>query len=182
MLNVNNYQIRNTSYAVYIEYSNIVSVVHNSLSFSEKGTYIDSYSANNVNVSDNVVRNMTSNGLKVFTDIGANFSVSDNYISNSNDPICVEYDIQNLKIDGNRIYNTTGTAICTDYVSSLTVSGNFVSGFIKSSTSSNGIEVDDATNAVISNNTVLGNATSKSCVGYVIITDRKICAYIGKDF
>jgi len=165
VLNVNNDQIRNTSYAVYIEYSNIVSVVHNSLSFSEKGVYIDSYSANNVNVSDNVVRNMTSNGLKVFTDIGANFSVSDNYISNSNDPICVEYDIQNLKIDGNRIYNTTGTAICTDYVSSLTVSGNFVSGFIKSSTSSNGIKVDDATNAVISNNTVLGNATSKSCVG-----------------
>ncbi|MCL4480630.1 MAG: right-handed parallel beta-helix repeat-containing protein [Candidatus Thermoplasmatota archaeon] len=165
MLNFNNNQIRNTSYAVYIEYSNILSVVHNSLLFSKEGAYIYSYSANNVNVSDNVVRNMTQNGIEVFTEIGANYSVNDNYISNSNDPICVEYDIQNLKIDGNKIYNTTGTAICTDYVSSLTVSGNFVSGFIKSSTLSNGIEVDHATNAVISNNTVLGNATIKLCVG-----------------
>ena len=159
MLNVNNNQIRNTSYAVYVEYSNSISVAHNTLSFSEKGAYIHSYSANNVNVSDNVIRNVTCNGIKVFTDIGANYSVNNNYISNSNDPICVEYDIQNLKIEGNILYNTSGNAICADDASSLIVSGNLVSGFI--TTTSCGIGVNHATNAVISNNTVLGNATLK---------------------
>ena len=165
MLDVNNNQIRNTSYAVYIEYSNILSIVNNSLSFSEKGAYIDSYSTNNVNVSDNVVRNVTCNGVEIFTFVGANYSVNNNYISNSKDPISVKCDIQNLKIDGNMLQNTTGTAICTDFASSVSVSGNFVSGFIKSSTSSNGIEVEAATNAVISNNTVQGNATIKPAVG-----------------
>ena len=163
MLDLNNNNIVNTSYAVYTEYSNTVSVVHNSLAFSEKGAYIYSYSANNVNVSDNVLRNVTCDGIEVFTDIGANYSLDNNYISNSKDPICVKYDIQNLKIDGNVLQNTTGTAICAQYASSLTVSGNLVSGF--TSTTGCGIDVHHATNALISNNKVLGNATLKPGFG-----------------
>ena len=163
-LNVNNNNIVNTSGAVEIEYSNGISVAHNTLSFSKYGVYIYSYASNNVNVSNNVLRNMTSEGIEVFTDTGANYSVNNNYISNSNDPICVKYDIQNLKIDGNRIYNTTSTAICADYASSLTISGNFVSGFNKSSINC-GIDVEHAINAVVIDNTVLGNATNKPTFG-----------------
>ena len=159
MLDLNNNNIVNTSYAVYTEYSNTISVVHNSLTFSEKGAYIYSYSANNVNVSDNVLRNVTCDGIEVFTDIGANYSLDNNYIYNSKDPISVKCDIQNLKIDGNVLQNTTGTAICTQYASSMTVSGNLVSGF--TSTTGCGIDVHQATYAVISNNKVLGNATLK---------------------
>lgn len=164
-INIQDNFIQNTSDAIDLCYVNNINVTGNSISKASYGVYLYSYEADNVNVSSNMLSNITTDAIEFEVDSGTNYIVNNNVILNSSYPIYIYYDIKDININGNMIFNTTGYAIYVEYTSMLSVSGNMISGFKGSATSQYGIYVEYSGQATVSNNVILGNASANGAEG-----------------
>ncbi len=167
-VNIQNNFIHNTSKAIDLCNSSNINVAGNSISKASDGVYLKSEEADNVNVSSNMLSNITSDAIEFYVESGTNYTVNNNVILNSSYPIYIYYDIKDITIDGNMIFNTTGYAIYVEYTSMLSVSGNMISGFRGSATSQYGIYVEYSGQSTISNNVILGNASANGAEGVYV--------------
>lgn len=161
--------IYNTSYGVDLCESTGITVDSNSISKASYGVYLASCVADNINVSGNIISGITSNGIELSVESGANYTVNNNVILNSSYPIGVYYDVQHVNIDGNRIINSSGYAVNAEYASTISVSGNLISGFRGVPTSQYGIYVEYSNQAVISDNAISGNLSAIGARGIYIL-------------
>lgn len=163
--------ISNTSTAIYMEYSNHLYASDNSITKSQYGVYLYSdESMDNVNVSGNRLVNITSSAILIEVYSGTNFTVDNNIILNSSYPIYIYYVIQYLKIDGNSIFNSKGSAIYVEYASAFSISGNVISGLHGPAKDQLGIDVEYFVEGIISNNIITGNSSAYGAEGIYVVS------------
>lgn len=178
-----NNTITNSSTAIHLDYVASGNIIGNHGNLDATGVNIVGYSMDNVNISRNSFLNgsLTGYGIYVAIDVGTNWVINNNHISNAKLGISISYDIVNITIDGNYIYNVVYKGIYTDYNNNISVSGNTVvmnSTLGTLSLGAYGIDFEFAIlGATISNNVVIGNNTTNGEEGILVHASAPVLAF-----
>ena len=161
-------EITNVSDAIYLTCSTSISVFSNIISKASCGIYFDIPSANDINISGNVMTNITHDGIQICVESGNNFDINNNLVDHASSAIYVHCDIHNLTIENNKIYNPTTCGIFSQYSNNLLVSGNIVVGLNGSLNHWTAIRIEYTSRALVYDNVIEGNITHPASGGISI--------------
>lgn len=115
-------------YAIFLNYTSNLDIYGNNLSMAGYGVFINGYTVNNVNVIGNYISiyGNYGDGVNSTVQMGVDWNIDNNVILSSWFGIALSWDLVNVTINGNYIYDSIGNAISTAWVNNLTISGNTV--------------------------------------------------------